>query len=155
MRQTLGGFLVLALAAAGCRGKAPYEGKSVAQLEAMLRSTDPMAQAQGAFGLSRLGPEARAAVPALVEVLRSGEPLARQNAALALTHIGPDAHEAVPALTEALQDPDLEWLILDSTVVRAHPRAAGAPKKPMEPAVSPSKRWAAVVADSAQRFTWR
>jgi transposase len=55
---------------------------------------------------------------------------------------------------EALQDPDLEWLILDSTVVRAHPCAAGAPKKRMEPAVSPSKRWAAVVADSAQRFTW-
>ncbi len=30
---------------------------------------------------------------------------------------------------EALQDPDLEWLILDSTVVRAHPHAAGAKKK--------------------------
>ena len=29
---------------------------------------------------------------------------------------------------EALQDPDLEWLILDSTVVRAHPAAAGAKK---------------------------
>jgi transposase len=26
---------------------------------------------------------------------------------------------------EALQDPDLEWLILDSTVVRAHQHAAG------------------------------
>ena len=30
---------------------------------------------------------------------------------------------------EALQDPDLEWLILDSTVIRAHPHAAGAKKK--------------------------
>lgn len=30
----------------------------------------------------------------------------------------------------ALGDPDLEWLILDSTVVRAHPHAAGAKKKP-------------------------
>lgn len=30
---------------------------------------------------------------------------------------------------EALQDPDLEWLILDSTTIRAHPHAAGAPKK--------------------------
>lgn len=29
----------------------------------------------------------------------------------------------------ALQDPDLEWLILDSTVIRAHPCAAGAKKK--------------------------
>ena len=28
-----------------------------------------------------------------------------------------------------LQDPDLEWLILDSTVIRAHPCAAGAKKK--------------------------
>jgi transposase len=26
---------------------------------------------------------------------------------------------------EALKDPDLEWLILDSTVIRAHPDAAG------------------------------
>ena len=24
-----------------------------------------------------------------------------------------------------LQDPDLEWLILDSTIIRAHPHAAG------------------------------
>jgi transposase len=30
---------------------------------------------------------------------------------------------------EQLQDPDLEWLILDSTIVRAHPHAAGAKKK--------------------------
>jgi transposase len=30
---------------------------------------------------------------------------------------------------EALQDPDLEWLILDSTVIRAHQHAAGAEKK--------------------------
>src|SRR4051812_34685959 len=30
---------------------------------------------------------------------------------------------------EVLQDPDLEWVILDSTVIRAHPHAAGAKKK--------------------------
>jgi transposase len=30
---------------------------------------------------------------------------------------------------DALQDPDLEWLILDSTIIRAHPHAAGARKK--------------------------
>jgi transposase len=29
---------------------------------------------------------------------------------------------------EHLQDPDLEWLILDSTIIRAHPHAAGAKK---------------------------
>lgn len=28
-----------------------------------------------------------------------------------------------------LQDPDLEWLILDSTIIRAHPHAAGARKQ--------------------------
>ena len=28
-----------------------------------------------------------------------------------------------------MQDPDLEWLILDSTIIRAHPHAAGARKK--------------------------
>ena len=30
---------------------------------------------------------------------------------------------------KAVQDPDLEWMILDSTVVRAHQHAAGAEKK--------------------------
>jgi transposase len=40
------------------------------------------------------------------------------------------AHKGVwQAVFEALQDPDLEWLMLDSTVVRAHPCAAGAEKK--------------------------
>jgi len=33
----------------------------------------------------------------------------------------------------ALQDPDLEWLILDSTVIRAHLCAAGAKKKRVRP----------------------
>lgn len=52
---------------------------------------------------------------------------------------------------DALQDPDLEWLILDSTVVRAHPCAAGAKKEPMAAAVSPSRPWAAAVAVSAPK----
>ena len=50
---------------------------------------------------------------------------------------------------EALQDPDVEWLILDSTIVRAHPHAAGAQKKPV---TKPSD---AVVADSEPRSTRR
>ena len=33
------------------------------------------------------------------------------------------------AVFEALRDPDLEWILLDSTVVRAHQHAAGAQKK--------------------------
>jgi transposase len=31
---------------------------------------------------------------------------------------------------EALQDPETEWLLMDSTVIRAHPCAAGAKKTP-------------------------
>ena len=45
---------------------------------------------------------------------------------------------------EALQDPDLEWLILDSTVIRAHPCAAGAPKKWTAPEAKKNKRWVEV-----------
>lgn len=53
---------------------------------------------------------------------------------------------------EALQDPDLEWLILDSTVVRAHPCAAGAKKKRMAPAVRLTKLWDEAAAGSERRF---
>jgi len=51
-----------------------------------------------------------------------------------------------------LQDPDLEWLILDSTVIRAHQHAAGAPKKT---AVRKPKRWEGAAAASAPRSTRR
>jgi len=54
---------------------------------------------------------------------------------------------------EALQDADLEWLILDSTVIRAHPCAAGAKKKRMGPVARRNRRWAAVGADSAPKST--
>lgn len=53
---------------------------------------------------------------------------------------------------EALQDPDVEWLILDSTVVRAHPSAAGARKKR---AVPPASASGGVGAGSAPRPTRR
>jgi transposase len=56
---------------------------------------------------------------------------------------------------EALQDPDLEWLILDSTIIRAHPCAAGAPKKRTGPAASLSRPSAAAGAGSARRSTAR
>jgi putative transposase len=45
---------------------------------------------------------------------------------------------------EELKDPDLEWLILDSTVIRAQQHAAGAVKKG-----APTQRWAAPAAGSA------
>ena len=55
-------------------------------------------------------------------------------------------------LFESLQDPDVEWLILDSTVVRAHPSAAGARKKRAARRGSAS---AAAAAGSAPRYTSR
>ena len=49
---------------------------------------------------------------------------------------------------EVLQDPDLEWLILDSSVIRAHQHAAG--KK----GGKPTRRWAGPAAASAPSCTW-
>jgi transposase len=54
---------------------------------------------------------------------------------------------------EALQDPDLEWLLLDSTIIRAHPCAAGAKKKLMGRGARTNRLWGAAEADSARRFT--
>ncbi len=54
---------------------------------------------------------------------------------------------------EALQDPDLEWLILDSTVIRAHPRAAGAKKKRTAPAARDLRPWVGAGAGSGRRST--
>jgi transposase len=53
---------------------------------------------------------------------------------------------------ETLQDPDLEWLILDSTIIRAHPCAAGAPKNGTAAAARTSRPSAAVEGDSGRRF---
>jgi transposase len=57
------------------------------------------------------------------------------------------------AVFEALQDPDLEWLMLDSTIVRAHPHAAGAAKKGTAPAARRIRPSAAAGAGSAPRST--
>src|SRR5216684_4253089 len=97
-------FFIVIFASSGCRSKAPYQGKSVAQLRRMLHDADSKIQVQGAFGLSQLGSPAREALPELLEALKSDDPLVRQNAALALGAIGPDAAEAVLGLTEALHD---------------------------------------------------
>ena len=56
---------------------------------------------------------------------------------------------------EALQDPDLEWLILDSTVVRAHPCAAGAEKNQTAPAGRTSRSSGGAAGGSAPRSTRR
>lgn len=54
---------------------------------------------------------------------------------------------------DALQDPDLEWLILDSTTVRAHPCAAGAEKKRTGREARRSKPSVGAAAVLARRFT--
>ena len=51
---------------------------------------------------------------------------------------------------EELKDPDLEWLILDSTVIRAHQHAAGAAKKG-----APTRPWDAPEAASEPSCTSR
>jgi transposase len=51
-------------------------------------------------------------------------------------------------ILEVLRDEDLEWLVLDSTTVRAHACAAGAPQNGTAPAGRPSRRWAAAGAAS-------
>ena len=46
-----------------------------------------------------------------------------------------------PRLFEHFQDPDLEWLLLDSTSVRAHQHAAGARKRGSQPSLPrPARR---------------
>ena len=57
------------------------------------------------------------------------------------------------ALFEALQDPDLEWLVPDSTVIRAHPCAAGAKKKRTGPAARASSTSGGAGAGSGPRST--
>src|SRR6266478_5636526 len=88
------GFGIIFLLVVSCHTKGPTEGKSVAEFEAMVRGTDPTAQAQGAMGLGKLGPAASSAVPALIDALKSPAVLVRQNAALALGEVGPEARAA-------------------------------------------------------------
>src|SRR5260370_32916039 len=83
-------FLIL-LATSGCRSKAPYEGKSVAQLGRMLQDSDTKVQVQGAFGLSELGTQPRKAMPDLLDALKNDDAPVRQNAAVALGKIGQGA----------------------------------------------------------------
>jgi transposase len=54
---------------------------------------------------------------------------------------------------EALRGPDLEWLILDSTIIRAHPHAAGAKKGLTARAGSRSRPSAAAAGASPPRST--
>jgi transposase len=56
-------------------------------------------------------------------------------------------------ILNALRDPDLDRLILDSTVIRAHPCAAGAKKNGTALAARTIRRLVAAAAASEPRFT--
>jgi transposase len=58
-------------------------------------------------------------------------------------------------ILKELSDPDLELLILDSTIVRAHVDAAGAKKKPTAVVDRRGKHWAARAAASEPSSTWQ
>src|SRR5262249_44593199 len=98
-------LLAVVLAPVSCRSKPPYEGKSAAELEEMLKDEDPKVQAQGAYGICRDSAKARQLVPALTVALKSRNVLVGEDAARALGGAGPVAADAVPALTALLRDP--------------------------------------------------
>jgi putative transposase len=54
-------------------------------------------------------------------------------------------------IAAALRDDDTEWLLVDSTCVRANVAAAGAKKKLMAVVVRKPRRWAVVAAGLAPR----
>ena len=54
-----------------------------------------------------------------------------------------------------LRDDDTEWLLVDSSCVRAHPCAAGAKKKRTGAAANRPRRWAAAAVGSARNSTPR
>ena len=95
--------------AISCRGKAPYEGKSVAALGGDAAVVGPHDAGSGDLWAGPQGRRARPAVPSLAELLHSPNLLVRQNAALALGKIGPAASQAVPDLTATLDDK--EWTV--------------------------------------------
>lgn len=54
---------------------------------------------------------------------------------------------------EVLKDDDLEWLILDSTIIRAHPCATGVPKNGTLSAARPNRPSAAAGVDWERKST--
>ena len=83
------------------------QGKVVVpELIDALLDEDPEVRAAAAFGLGKIGPEAKTAVPALINGLSDEDIEARSWAAIALGYIGPDSKEAVPELLKALRDDD-------------------------------------------------
>jgi HEAT repeat protein len=100
-------WLVIGFMACGCgQPSPPHEGKTVAQLCAMLDDARPSVQAQGALGLSLHGEKAGQAVPRLTALLESDDALVRRQSALALGKVGAEARPSLPSLVKLLNHDD-------------------------------------------------
>jgi HEAT repeat protein len=99
--------IVILVLACGCgRPAPPHEGKTVAQLRAMLDDARPAVQAQGALGLSLHREKAGEAVPRLTELLDSPDGLVRRQSVLALGKVGAEARPSLPSLVKLLNHDD-------------------------------------------------
>jgi hypothetical protein len=78
---------------------------AVPSLIALLKEPDPRLRGEAVVALSRIGPEAQAAVPQLTALAQNDPDEAiRKSAVRALGQIGPAAASAVPVLIEKLEN---------------------------------------------------
>ena len=90
-----------------CIALIPYGAAAVVPLAALVsRTTDPETGFMAALALSKLAPEA---VAALTPMLDSQEPATRQTALEGLLWIGPPAREALPAISRCCLDDDISF----------------------------------------------
>jgi HEAT repeat protein len=81
-----------------------FDGKSLGEWIAQLKSVEVRARQAAASALGRMGPNAVAAVSGLTETLNDQSPQVRFQSAIALGCIGPEAKASIPALVVALSD---------------------------------------------------
>ncbi len=115
MRRWLGVFLGLALLVS-LSDRLPAEERKkedkTPQIQAAIRdlgSNDAEVRRAAAVALTRIGPDAKAAIPALLKRLKDPDPVVRQNSIDAIGEINAPSEEAVDALIPLLKD--AEYLI--------------------------------------------
>lgn len=90
-----------------CLALIPYGAAAIVPLASVLsRTGDPETSFMAALALSKLAPEA---VAALTPMLDCPEPATRQAAMEGLLWIGPPAHAALPAISRCCVDEDLAF----------------------------------------------
>src|SRR5262245_27588302 len=97
---------VAGLRAAAGDGEAEYQGKTVKEWTAALKSSDPRLRLWGAVALAEAGLEAAPAAPNLAALLKDRYPMVRRAAAQTLAGLAGEAAPAAGALVGALRDPD-------------------------------------------------